>query len=51
MTFSYRVRGFNTTANSAYSNTSSATTFPSGPEIYADGFESGDTSAWSATVP
>jgi uncharacterized repeat protein (TIGR01451 family) len=29
----------------------SATDTDSGPVIFADGFESGDTSAWSATVP
>jgi len=50
-TFSYRVRAFNPTANSAYSNTSSATTLPPAGAIFTDGFESGDTSAWSAAVP
>lgn len=50
-TFSYRVRAFNVTAQSAYSNTSGATTFPAGEAVFADAFETDDTSAWSVTVP
>jgi hypothetical protein len=28
-----------------------ATCLPARPPLFADGFESGDTSAWSATIP
>ncbi len=49
-TYTFRVRARNADGDSDYSNEASATTLPDGG-IFTDGFESGDTTRWSTSVP
>lgn len=45
--YCYRVRAFNAAGESAYTNAACGISL----SIFSDGFESGDTSMWSTTLP
>jgi len=51
MTFWYTQEYYASTSSGNFSTGVVSFAFPAGPEIFADGFESGDVSAWSNSTP